>query len=853
MFKRQALFAVLLSILLGPSDGWVKPGNSNVPAHTFSAEWQPLPIGAGGQITAVYSYSDGTRIARGDNYGAWLYHSTGTCAYGAAVYAAPCWQQVITATSIPGFSIDLTYRSGAIEYVAAPSNTNVQYLLYVGNLYVTTDRGTTWCLIPRSTGFPGTTQNANNGNSSGPFIAIDPTNPDVVYVDTLSHGVYRSSNATSCASSTFAQVAMVGTTAAHVIAFQPGSSTHILIYAVGTSGAFESINGSTFSNVTTGSHPPDTLKAPHIFSDKFNQFWVIDSKGGKALWRWANSTWSSVTPGSSRQVAGFAADPNSSAVGSNHIAVVDFYGQLNISSDNGVSWTGDKGNQRVAVGASQPTWLSVANQGRSPILLNGYSMTFDQSSNILFAGGLGVWQTNAPVTQNATVWNANSLGIEQLVTVQIISPPGYAPLAGVWDKGFFLVKTPGVFPSVYWNNNSSLHQIMGGWGLDWASSDSTFITGWETSDISSSAAPAYSTDGGNTWTPWLTVPSHPGSQGGAVAALDSQHWLLQPGTGNALVQTADGGVTWSPVAVTGNPTNWTTGKGVSHPLAADRVAANTFCAVRSNQVFYYSTDAGVTLTASGLTSANVDGSPNAFVFKSVPGQSGNFFYTAGEQSGSTGAHPANTHLWKITQTTNPCDTAIKVSANLREVMAFGFGAHNPNAPGSYPTIYVDGWFNWTQGIFLSNDGGSTWMAIKVPPNQARWPLNQADFPADMEGDMDIYGRIYIAFAQSAGAFIDTQDACPWIGFTSVKPNDSLTGTVTLEAAHTGQVPVTSVSFYVDGSLIGTQTNGSGTPAVYSQSWNTTGVAKGAHTLRVQAVGNGCTTTGNFKQIPVSTH
>lgn len=853
MLKRLALLSLLL-IAAAPAFAAFAIFQTCNPCTSFTPQWQPLRMGAGGQITAVYNYSDGTTLARSDSYGAWLYEATGSCTYGGTTYAAPCWQQVITATSIPGFSIDLTDSGGAVEYVAAPSNTNTQYLLYVGNLYVTTNRGVTWCKIPSATGFPGTTQNANNGNASGPFIAVDPNNPGTVYVDTLSHGVYTSSNATSCASSTFIQVTAVGTTTGHVIVFQPGSSTHILIYTIGTSGAFESTNGSTFSAVAAGSPPPSTLVDPHLVADKFNQFWLLDSKGGATshtLWRWASSTWTAITPSNTGEVAAFAADPNSATVGANHIVTVNFAGQPNISSDNGTTWSGDNTNQTISVGASQPSWLANANQGSTPINLNGYSITFDQSSNLFFAGGLGLWETNAPITASATPWNANTLGIEQLVAGQFIAPPGYDPVFGVWDKGFFLSKNPDVFPSNYWDSSAALNPILGGWALDWASADPTFITGFERSNISTSTAPAFSTDGGNTWTPWQGLPTSTTLAGANIAALDSQHWIVAP-FGQPIQVTANQGVSWANATVPGSPTNWSNGGGVGFGLAADRVAASTYCAVNLSQNFFFSTNSGVTFSASGLTSASVDGAPNAYTFKSVPGESGVFFYTAGEQTASAGAHPANTHLWKISKTTNPCDTATDVDVNLKEVMAFGFGVHNPNVGGSFPTIYADGWLNGTQGIFQSNDGGTTWATINVPASQLPWPLNQADFPIDITGDPDIYGRVYVVFAGSAAAYIDTADACPSISFSNVNPNASFAiGTpVTLQAQHSGLVPITSVSFYFDGVLIGTQTSPSG--QTYSQSWTPGGTA-GSHELKVQAVGNGCTTMGNFKSMPITTH
>lgn len=814
---------------------------------SFTPAWQPLPVGAGGQVTAVYNYSDGTTLARSDNFGAWLYSPSSPCVYGGKSYSAPCWNNLLTATSIPSFNIDLTFREGAIEIAAAPSNTNVLYMLWNGDFYVSSNKGTTWT---KCTNFVGNNQTANNGNASGPFIAVDPNNPDIVFVDTGNAGVYRSTNGTSGASATFTQVSGVGTTTVHNIVFQPGSSTHVLIYRMGTSGAYESTDGVNFSAITTGSPPPNTLTKAHLYADKFNQFWVADANGSTTIWRWASSTWTAISTGSTRQAVALAFDPASASVGANKVVVSDYYGQLNISTNNGSTWSGDNTNNTFSAPAGQPQWLGVANQGTTPKLLNGYSMTYDQNSNLLFAGGLGVWRMTS-ITNNAGNWAADTVGIEQLVTTQVIAPPGYGTLLTAWDKAMFLVKTPGTFPSTYWNNNTSLSPIIGGWGMDYCSSGIGCAVVWATSNISADEAPAYTLDGGNTWTLFPTSPSHPGAQGGAIAALDSQKWLVQPSLNQQLVYTLNGGTSWATSTIAGSPTNWTAGTGVGIPLAADRVTANTYCAVDMSQNFYSSTDSGQTFTKR-INSGTVDGSSNSFTFKSTPGVADTYFYTAGEQSGAAGAHPANTHLWKITKTTNACDTATNVNTNLREVMVFGFGAHKPGASGTCPTLYAFGWLSGTQGVYYNTDcaATTTWTAIDVPAGQFTWPLNSSDFPKDMTGDPDIYGRILIGFAQSAGGFIDTADACPYVGFTNVKPNQALSGTsVTITAEHSGSVPVTGVNFYVDGVQIGVTQTGQTT---YSVNLNATANA-GSRTLKVEAVGNGCTAggTGNSKSIPVT--
>jgi hypothetical protein len=845
-------FITAALIYISPVYAFIRGGVTLPPLPSFISAWQPLPLGSGGQGTAVYNYSDGTTLLRTDNYGAWVYSASVGCTYGGKVYTAPCWNNVLTATSIPGFSIDLTFREGAVELVAAPSNSSILYMIWNAGFYVSINKGLTWV---QCTNYPGTTQTANNGNASGPFIWIDPNDPTVGFVDALGHGLYKIANGTSGgATTTFTQVATVGTTTEHVGAYQQGSSTHVLVWTQGT-GAFESTNASTFTAKTTGSPPSISIADPHMYADKFNQFWVWDAGGSTAsAYFWNSTTWTARNTGSTGNGlnAAMAFDPTSASVGANKIASSDYRGAILISTDNGVTWTSNFTNHSVSCGATQPTWVCVANQnqGTGEYQLNGYSIAFDQSGNLTFAGGLGTWKANTPTTGNSLVWNADMVGIEQLVSTQIISPAGYAPITGMWDKGFMLNVIPGVYPTKNWDNDTSLSPIIGGWALDYASSDPTFITGWATSNISASVAPASSINGGNDWSLWSTVPSHPGAQGGAIAALDSTHWLLQPGTGNALVVTSNGGSTWNTVTISGTPTNWTS-TGVSIPLAADRVTANQFCAVTGSQVFYQSTNAGTSMTATGLTSANVDGSPNSFTFKSTPLTANTFFYTAGEQGG---AHPNNTHFWKITKTTNPCDTATNVNVNLKEVMAFGFGAHKPGASGTCPTIYVNAWLNGTQGFYYNTDCATTtaWAALNIPASETPWPINGSDFPKDITGDLDIYGRVYLVFAQSAGVYIDTQDACPWVGMTSIKPNDSLTGTVSLTAAHSGLTTLTGVNFYVDGLQVGTTQVGAGP---YTVSWNTGSVVNGAHTLKVEGIGNGCGVggPGNSKSMPITTH
>lgn len=836
MLSRRIVSLFLLFFLC---TGFIRGGSNLAPL--FTPQWARFGLGAGGQITAVYNYADGTVLARTDTNGFYVYETSNNCVYGATVYSPPCWRQGFTASNVPDFTIDLANGgNGGVEAVACPSNTNVIYAFWgqhtgsVFYLYVSQDRGVSWLKTTLTT-----TQQPNNGNAGGPYIACDPNDPATAIFDTVTNGVYYTTNGTA-GTPTFTNIAALGTGVSHVMAFELGSSSNVMVSRSGT-GVYRSTTGvsGTFSLTTSGPATPN-----HLHADKFGQMWAT-TNGGSTVYRFASGAWNAHAVGTG--VYAIATDPTSSSVGSQRVAAMYFTGEPIVSTNNGTSWTTLSFNVNFNVPAGQPTWLSVANQlGGGVVQLNGYSAAFDGSGNLRFAGGLGVWKAPAPIVGGATTTNyaADTLGIEQLVVNKIVSPAGGPPAAAVWDKGIIRNPNPNNFPTTYWNNSTSVPSIIFGWGLDWASNDPTVLANW--------GVEATSTNQGSSWTSWTGGPSSTtGPGGGDIAALTSQKYIVVSNTGQPIYVTQNGASTFATSTITGTPTDWVTGPGVGWPLAADRLAANTYCAIRTNQTAYYSTNSGSSFTASGITGANLDGAPNLFFLRSAPGTS-DYYYSAGGQGG---AHPTNTHFWKLTKTTNPCDTATNVNANLKEVLAFGFGALPP-AGGSYATtIYVYGWLNGTLGFYKSTDGASTWSAINVPASETPYPLNSMDLVTWLEGDPDIYGRINIGFRGSGAAYIDTADACPWVSFSNVVANQSLSGTsVSVTAVHSGLVPATGANLYVDGVQVGTTQTGSTSAGTttYTFTLNATANA-GSRTLKVQAAGNGCSFggTGNSKSIPVT--
>src|SRR5262245_45339064 len=138
--------------------------------------WQPLRIGAGGYLTGMDIAPDGTMVVRTDTYGAYLWNGTE-------------WQQLVTADSLPASEVnpDVFHAEGVFEIRIAPSDTNRLYMEYLGFVYRSDDKGTTWT----KTNFVHVTSEPNDENrTDGQKMAIDPDNPDIVYVGTQRNGLW---------------------------------------------------------------------------------------------------------------------------------------------------------------------------------------------------------------------------------------------------------------------------------------------------------------------------------------------------------------------------------------------------------------------------------------------------------------------------------------------------------------------------------------------------------------------------------------------------------------------------------------------------------------------------------------
>lgn len=689
-----------------------------------TSTWRPLRIGAGGWVTGIDIAPDGTKVVRTDTYGAYIWND-----------ATAEWKPLLTTQSMPAGEWGPTNRGaqGVYEVAVAPSDSRRIYAITNGLLFKSADRGATFT----RTAMPRIAADPNDAfRIFGRKMAVDPANPDVVYVGTQSAGltVTRDGGATWTAGSPIP----ASTTAAGVlIAFDPsagvtGGRTNRVYVSSHGRGVFVSDDAGASFRPTPGS---PTAHA-HMVCDQTGTLWLTDASVPRDnLRRFSGGQWSAV-PAGRDFFHSVAVDP----ADARHIVAGTDGGSISQSFDGGASWTGTHPSGSGTRVAPDIPWLAWTNEG---YMSNG-DMRFDPSApgKLLFAQGIGVWATNPPRSFGPTTWTSQSRGIEQLVSNLIISPAGGTPLYFAWDRPVFRIDDPEVFPSTHGPNRE--RSIVMGWSGDHALDDPRFAAGiFNYFGVEQSG---YTTDGGTTWTRFASVPADvaQGKIGGSIAVGTHNNMVWAPSNHANPWFTRDRGATWAPARIPGVPTTGETGWGYAyflnrHILASDGAAPDTFYIynyLAGVAGVYRSTNGGADWTrvfAGELASFSGFNAKLA----AVPGKAGHLFFTSGDLDGG---EPLDSRFMR-TVDGGATWTAVP---NVLEVYAFGFG--RAAAGRDYPAIFIAGYVGRAWGIYRSDDAAASWIKI------GDYPLGSYDHIKTVSGDMNVHGRAYVGFAGSGAAY-----------------------------------------------------------------------------------------------------
>jgi photosystem II stability/assembly factor-like uncharacterized protein len=784
------------------------------PTSQFGMIWQAFKIGAGGFMTDIAIAADGTKIAKTDTYG--LYYLDP---------ASGLWQQIVTQSSMPTVDANMAIEqsTAAFEMAIAPNNTSRFYMMFNGLIYRTDNHGASWT----KTAFTRVNADANDNTTKvfGPYIAVDPVNPDRVYVSTPSNGLFftkdagaswsrvssivpaiaPSSSTTSSSnvamgtgSKTFTTSAnlglgvgtqvqvwetdnvanqMLGTVTSdsgatlilnilftngtgthsdwtiataqgggHLIFFDPtssisdGEAQDIFVSSYGT-GVYHSTDGGSTWSLLASSGMPTTHT--HMFADQTGILWLVanDNKAGAtggSLNKFANGSWSQPLRSGIQSVAVNPANANNVYGGQND-------GKLMVSTNGGLSFVGPT---NIARRANDIPWLAWTNES---FMSNG-NMVFDPSaSNLLyFAEGIGIWTTNPPTANKTVIWTSNAASIENMVSQWAVSPPGGSPVFAFWDRPFFYGANTDAYPSTHGVTNANAIQL--GSSVDWASSLPSTIVGIANSSqfgtFNATDTSGYSSDGGRTWKRFASIPKDvldDGRFGGSIAASTPTNFVWCESNGGNAYYTTNGGLSWTRISI---PEVKSSGWGGfaffldRQIVAADRVTPNTFYIYvndtgRGSDGVYKSMDGGATWNKQSNPKFK---GPTAFnsILRSVPGQAGHLFFSAGPASGP---HPANQPFYRSIDGGATWHTLFRVN----EVWCFGFGAPKPDGKG-YPAIFIYGWVGGILGVWRSDDSGNTWTQISD-----RFPQGIFSHVKVVEGDNNTFGRVYVGFVGASYA------------------------------------------------------------------------------------------------------
>jgi hypothetical protein len=414
-----------------PSAGNVVPASPNTgnnpgfPAGCpiSSNTWAQLPIGGGGFVTGVYTYSDGTQIARTDTAGA--YARSGPLAGWSLVNTHQSMPNTSGTTNCfgPGTSCPADnsqgLMSGVCEIVAAPSNTKFMYMYFAPNLaqandpsfvYLSTNQGGTWTRTNSGVnGFPSTNYcNANDfpHKFGYPTMGVSPNNVGIVYVGTRAYGVWYSLNQ----GATWTQIPLATVPASNdnwpnLIFFDPSDPMgHTVWITSNGTGVFKCTTAQTSPNcvLQTGTSGTMPTKATKMTIASTGTVWLVDDSNDPqgSLFRLQSGAWTKQinNDGSTGfNLSCVAVNPaNTSAV-----YAMDYHGNMNYSVNAEGATPTWSGNVNFQETSSIIPWM----QWSQDSALSIQNCTFDPTqTNVLYSGaGVGVFTNSPPVSGTATI------------------------------------------------------------------------------------------------------------------------------------------------------------------------------------------------------------------------------------------------------------------------------------------------------------------------------------------------------------------------------------------------------------------------------------------------------------------
>jgi hypothetical protein len=695
--------------------------------------WKPLKTGAGGFIIGLSYHPAGrVRFATTDTYGLYRWSNN-------------AWVQSFTSQSMPATDVRGENGGGVQAVASAPTDENRAYMAARGRVFRSDNQGATWA----RTAIPVQKFNANDDwRQVNQKLMVDPANANIVMFGTPENGLWRTINGganwTQLTLPKGLPVKADGTgPGISAILFDPSSTvagvTQTIYAGSNKNGIYKSINaGTTWTRISSVAGSGLQFNGASLSA---GVLYVATNQGA---WRFKGGVYERMNVNAA-YFDSVISDPRKP----NQVLAINADNGLYRSLDGGQNWTLTTRAIAPAVMNDVP-WIPNSDAGQG--YFSSAQLIFDpQNVNRLWlAQGAGVWFTDTNAT-NTITWQIQSRGIEQLVSNDVVAPPGGPVITASWDFGIFAHDNLDVYATTKLPTN----RFNSAWDLDYATIDPKFLVAvvsdhrfvgcyyWCQID-GKSLQSGYSTNGGRTWTvfPKFPAPAYGDLEGIkplaanwgfgniAVNSGDTQNIVWQPSRNRAAYFTKNRGQTWTQVVLPGTPVD----EPGSHYefylnrkiLTADRVTPGVFYLYHSAKGLYKTVNGGTTwaLVSSGeITEYSVFNAK----LGAVPGKAGHLFFTPGPTDGVE----------------NPFRRSIDGGANwttipnVTRVLSYGFG--KPLVAGGYPTIYVGGKVSGQYGIWRSTDNAATWKRI------SDYPTGIMDGIQTIEGDPTVFGKVYVGF------------------------------------------------------------------------------------------------------------
>lgn len=697
----------------------------------------PLKLGGGGFITGYDMHTDGTFVCRTDVYGAYIWNAS-----------TLKWEQLVTDARMPDSDVHVDFYAGVFEIAIAPSNSSVIYMAYLGYVYKSTNKGQNFV----RTGFTKIADMAPNGVSQRlrSKIAIDPLDANVVYFGTTSDGLFRTlDGGTSWSVLTDVPVGTSpGVLGIIINPYEPtvsGRSGTIWASSHGNGFYRSTDGGETWATVVNG--PPSSVQSTAVGTDG-----KIYATGvaGSTLYIFGTS-WSNKAITHARVFC----DPFDAA----RVLVCETSGDISQSANYGVTFGSKIGGVNVtrnAAGTGDIPWFNFTSEVFMSTSRMGFHPTIQ--NKLIFAEGIGVWTAILAPGATSVAWVSQSAGIEELVASDIRATPNGDLILACWDRPIWKITNPNTYQSSHYippaSTKAAINHCM---SLDYATSDPDFMVallGMQDFDENHTAK---STDGGDIWTQLAALPTESSQYGcGCVAVSTPLNFIIVPTNNQTPQYTLDGGASWNDISLPGKA-SWSNNHSAYYLrrfiVCADRVTLNKFYYYYPDGSVFVTVDGGVNWTqqiaATGLAASAFNTS-----LKAVFGKAGHLWFTPG-QAGNLSDYLTPTGLFRRSVDDG---TAWSTIADVTEVYCFCFGKAAPGA--AYPTLYIIGWVNGGYGLYMSTDVTDTpsdpvsWTKIGT------WPLGSLDRPMCMDGDKNVFGKVYLGFngygfAYTAGSITGT--------------------------------------------------------------------------------------------------